>query len=282
MNMKQRLVEIMSQIEAIQRQLGWVVDTEVHKERLKHPISEHHVNHYVYQLAQLKDNLNTHGPAIRCHTCNDTGWVRSQNKDIFSALFGGVNNPCSDCDKGREIKRVRDEKNRKSKEEDDARREQIRLAQAQELDWRIRLIKVCVDDVIEPCIHLLGGEKIRKLEKEYEYLFKRCGNAQEWYQSEYYYLHGVWDKIPPLWEKEARLNWVRETIPFGLKAHEDYYVIEGNLLLKIVGTKRDLEHRIYQTLPAYANSDVLVEGLYKQLQELVSQVLSEQKNTDTK
>jgi|13_taG_2_1085334.scaffolds.fasta_scaffold00002_156 hypothetical protein len=280
MNMKQRLVEMMSEIEAIQRQLGWVVDTEVHKEQLRHPITEYHVNHYAYQLARLKDNLNTHGPARRCYTCNDSGWV--ENKVAFGFVFSVVNNPCSDCDKGREIKKVRDEKNRKAKEEDDARQEQIRLAKAQELDWRIRLIKVCVDDVIEPCIHLLGSEAINMLYKEYEYLFKRCGNAENWYQSEQYHLHGKGDfSIPKLWEKEARLNWVRETIPFGLKAHEDYYVIESNLLLKVAHTKRDLEHRIYQTLPAYANSDVLVEGLYKQLQELVAQVLSEQKNTET-
>jgi len=57
MNMKQRLVEIMSQIEDIQRQLGCIVDTEAHKERLKHPISEHNVNQYVYQLAQLRTAL---------------------------------------------------------------------------------------------------------------------------------------------------------------------------------------------------------------------------------
>ena len=279
--MKQRLVEIMSQIEAIQRQLGCVVDTEVHKEQLKHPISEHHLNHYALYLARLKDNLNTNGPAIRCYNCNDTGWVRSQSQDIFGGIFGGVNNPCSDCDKGREIKRDRDEKNRKAKEEADARQEQIRLAQAQEWKWRGDLYKVCVGDVVSPISDLLDSEDIHKLEREYSYLMDRIYKVHDWYTSEQYHLHGeaVVVSIPHLTEKDARLAWVKETVPFGLKAHEDFYVIESNLLLKIARIQRDLMNRIFNTLPAYANSDEFVESYYKQLQELVAQVLSEEINT---
>lgn len=277
MNMKQRLVEIMSQIEAIQRQLGCVVDTEVHKEQLKHPISEHHLNHYALSLARFKDNLNTNGPAIRCYNCNDTGWVRSQSQDIgIIRIFGGVNNPCSACDKGRQIKRERDEKARKAKERQEARQEQIRLAQGQEYKWRHDLYKVCVEDVMKPISHLLDHETISRLQKEYDYLYNRCMRASSWYQDEQYHLNGKGDfSIPKLWEREARLAWVKETVPFGFKAHEDYYEIEGNLLLKVVGTQRNITHRIYETLPPYAKSDELLEGLYKQLQELVSQVLSD-------
>lgn len=277
MNMKQRCAEIMSEIESIQRQLGWVVETETHKERLKHPISEEDVRWYARDLAQLKDNLNRHGPAIRCRTCNDSGWVKSQAQS-FGGIFGFQNNePCSACDKGREIKRERDEKARKAKEEQEARQEQIRLAQAQEMKWRYDLYKVCVVDVIKG--KDIDFDAISKLERESEYLYKRCMMAQNWYQDEQYHLNGTGDSsIPNLWEREARLAWVKETVPFGFKAHEDYYEIEGNLLLKIARTMNALNHHIFQNLPAYAKSDPFVEAYYKQLQELVAQVLSD---TDT-
>lgn len=274
MNMKQKCAEIMSEIESIQRQLGWVVETETHKERLKHPISEEDVRWYARELAQLKDNLNTHGPAIRCRTCNDRGWVKSQTP---FGIFGFQNNePCTACVKGQQIKRERDEKARKAKEEQEAREEQRRLAQAQEWKWRADLYKVCVEDVMKPIGHLLDHETISKLQKEYDYLYKRCLTAQSWYQDEQYHLNGTGDfSIPKLWEREARLAWVKETVPFGLKAHEGFYEIEGNLLLKVVGTQRNITHRIYETLPPYASGDELLEALYKQLQELVSQVLSD-------
>lgn len=279
--MKQRCAEIMLEIEDIQRQLGWVVDTEAHKERLKHPISEHDVNQYVYQLAQLKDNLNTH---IRCYTCNDTGWVRSQSQDIIYLFGGQSNNPCSDCDKGREIKRVRDDKARKDKEEREAQQEQIRLAQAQELNWRVQIFKVCVDDVVSPISHLLDYETIHMLYKEYDYLCKRCMTAESWYMSEQYHLQGdyIVVSIPHLMEKEARLAWVKETVPFGLKAHEDFYVIEDNLILKIARIRQMISNHIYENLLAYAKSDEFLEAYYKKLQELVAQVLSEERNSDAK
>ena len=272
--MKQRCAEIMSEIESIQRQLGWVVETETHKEVLKHPINEDQLKRYAWNLAQLKDNLNTHGPAIRCHTCKDTGWVKCQTP---FGIFGFQNNePCTACAKGQQIKGERDEKARKAREEQEAREEQRRLAQAQEWKWRADLYKVCVEDVMKPISHLLDHETISKLQKEYDYLYKRCLKAQSWYQDEQYHLNGTGDfSIPNLWDREARLAWVKETVPFGLKAHEDFYVIEGNLLLKVVGTQRSITHRIYETLPPYASGDELVEGLYKHLQELVSQVLSE-------
>ena len=277
--MKQRLVEMMSEIEAIQRQLGRVVDTETHKEVLKHPISEYHIKQYAFTLAQLKDSLKTYGSAIRCHTCNDTGWVRSQNQ--YGITLFEVNNPCLDCDKGLENKRFRDEKNRKAKEEYEAQQERRRLAQAQELNWRVQLLKVCVDDVISPISHLLDYEAINMLYKEYDYLCKRCMTAESWYQDEQYYLHGVGDmSIPNLMKKEARLAWGKETIPFGLKAHEEFYVLEGHLLFKIAQTQKALTQYIYHTLTAYANTDEFLEAYYKQLQDLVSQVLSEQKNTN--
>ena len=278
--MKQRLVEMMSEIEAIQRQLGRVVDTETHKEVLKHPISEYHIKQYAFTLAQLKDSLKTYGSAIRCHTCNDTGWVRSQNQ--YGITLFEVNNPCLDCDKGLENKRFRDEKNRKAKEEYEAQQERRRLAQAQELNWRVQLLKVCVDDVISPISHLLDYEAINMLYKEYDYLCKRCMTAESWYMSEQYHLQGdyIVVSIPHLMEKEARLAWVKETIPFGLKAHEEFYVLEGHLLFKIAQTQKALTQYIYHTLTAYANSDEFLEAYYKQLQDLVSQVLSEQKNTN--
>lgn len=278
--MKQRCAEIMSEIESIQRQLGWVVDTETHKEVLKHPISEHQIRQYSFSLAQLKDNLNKSGPAIRCYTCNDSGWVKGH--DPFGSIFGlqVPNVPCSACDKGRQIKRERDEKARKAKEEQEARQEQIRLAQAQEWKWRADLYKVCVEDVMKPIGHLLDHETISKLQKEYDYLYKRCMKAQSWYQDEQYHFNGTGDfSIPNLWDRDARIAWVKETVPFGLKAHEDFYVIEGNLLLKVVGTQSNITHRIYETLPPYASGDELLEALYKQLQELVAQVLSD---TDAK
>lgn len=274
MNMKQRCAEIMSEIESIQRQLGWVVETETHKEVLKHPINEDQLKRYAYELAQLKDNLNTHGPAIRCHTCKDRGWVKSQTP---FGIFGIDNKePCTACVKGQQIKVERDEKARKAKEEQEAREEQRRLAQAQEWKWRYDLYKVCVEDVMKPIGHLLDHETISKLQKEYDYLYKRCMTVEAWYQDEQYHLNGTGDfSRPHLWEREARLAWVKETVPFGLKAHEDFYAIEGNLLLKVVGTQRNISHRIYETLPPYASGDELLEGLYKHLQELVAQVLSE-------
>ena len=269
MNMKQRCAEIMSEIESIQRQLGWVVETETHKERLKHPISEEDVRRYARDLAQLKDNLNTHGPAIRCRTCNDTGWVKSQCGIIV------INEPCSACDKGRQIKIERDEKARKAKEEQEARQEQIRLAQAQELNWRNSLFKVCVEDVVKPISHLLTPSKISLLQRELDYLYNRCLKAVSWYQDEYFHLNFVEDKIPHLIDKEARLAWVKENVPFALKAHEDYYVIGGNLILKVAQIKQQLTTYIQSSLPAYAKSDPFVEAYYKQLQELVAQVLSD-------
>lgn len=272
--MKRKLAEIMLEIEAVQRQLGWVVETETHKEVLKHPINEDQLKRYAFSLAQLKDNLNTHGPAIRCRTCKDTGWVKSQTP---FGIFGVHNNdPCTACAKGQQIKVERDEKARKAKEEQEAREEQIRLAQAQEWKWRYDLYKVCVEDVMKPISHLLDHETISKLQKEYDYLYKRCMTVESWYQDEQYHLNGTGDfSRPPLWEREARLAWVKETVPFGIKAHEDFYAIEGNLILKVVGTQRNISHRIYETLPPYASGDELLEALYKQLQELVAQVLSE-------
>lgn len=276
MNLKQKCAEIMSEIQTIQKQLGWVVDVESHRERLKYPITEHDIKHYANQLAGFKDCLNKYGPAIKCNLCKDTGWVKSE-KELHHGIInlGYQTTPCLACSKGQQIKKERAEAYA-AKRKEEAKRKETRIKKAKEIDWRNKAFQA-FNELLEPISDLLCTQETLKLEEEYQYLNDRIYKVWDWYVSEQYYLNGQQALllIPNLHDKEKRIAWVKENVPFGLKAHEDFYAIKDNLLLKIKHTQKSVTNCINNDLAPYGAKNKTLESLYKQLQKLVAEVLKE-------
>lgn len=280
MSLKEKCAGIMSEIETIQKQLGWVVNIESHKERLKYPITEHDIKHYANQLAGLKDCLNKYGPVIKCNLCKDTGWVKSEKEFYHGFInFGYQTTPCSACSKGQQIEKVRAEEAEKAltaRRKEEAKRKEARIKKAKEIEWRNKAFQA-FNEVLEPIFDLLHTQEALKLEEEYEYLFNRIYKVWDWYTSEQYYLNGeqAFLSVPNLLDKENRIAWVKENVPFGLKVHEDFYAIKDNLLLKIKHTQKSVINCINDDSAPYGAKNEALESLYKRLQELVAEVLKE-------
>lgn len=266
----------MSEIQTIQKQLGYVVDIESHKERLKYPITEHDIKHYASQLAIFKDCLNKYGPVIKCNLCKDTGWVKSEKEFHYQFInFGYQTTPCSECSKGQQIEKERAEAYA-TKRKEEAKKKEARIKKAKEIDWRNRAFQAFAE-LLEPISDLLSTQEALKLEEEYQYLNDRIYKVWDWYVSEQYYLNGQQALllVPNLHDKEKRIAWVKENVPFGLKAHEDFYAIKDNLLLKIKHTQKSVRNCINADSAPYGAKDKTLESLYKQLQKLVAEVLKE-------
>jgi hypothetical protein len=78
-------------------------------------------------------------------------------------------------------------------------------------------------------------------------------------------------KIVSLDDREERLKWVKEKVPFALKAHEDYYHALDNYpaLYQIEDILVPLRMYVLKSLPAYANDDIYINQEYQKLSSLV-------------
>lgn len=78
-------------------------------------------------------------------------------------------------------------------------------------------------------------------------------------------------KFVSLDDREERLKWVREKVPFALKAHEDYYHALDNypVLYQIKDILPSLHMYVFNDLPAYDQHDFRINHDYERLSSLV-------------
>ena len=234
-----------------------------------------------------------------CNTCNDTGSYRKPYhanatphnlfEDLFGNIFGAWGTvPCPHCAKGAQERRDREQRVRARKAEERRRAQEAETHRLQvEAKWRRDIWKV-IQDLVAPCGEALSFGNLDHLDHRHKRnhlvrLKDKVQLAEEWALNEaldipddgtdwsrsHPNMLGV--KIVSLDDREERLKWVREKVPFALKAHEDYYHALDNypVLYQIEDILPSLRMYIFHSLPAYAKDDVYLNQEYQRLSTLV-------------
>ena len=162
---------------------------------------------------------------------------------------------------------------------------------AQEAKWRLDIWGV-IENLIAPCQEALRYGNLDRLDHRRKRnclvrLKDKVQLAEEWALNEaldipddgtcwsrsHPNMLGV--KIVSLYDREERLEWVKEKVPFALKAHEDYYHALDNYpaLYQIEDTLPFLRRYVFDSLPAYANNDIFLNREYERLNILVEAYL---------
>jgi len=234
---------------------------------------------------------------MTCKICKGTGFYVKNKEveitDLFSQIFDSFfKEPCPYCGRGQQEAKRSEAKRSEAERVREAEAKRVREAEAERVRevarWRHDIWGV-VQDLIAPCQEALSYgnlDRDDKLKKKncLARTLDKIRLAEEWALNEALDIPDdgtSWSRSHPdkiyikafvsLDDRERRLEWVKEKVPFALKAHEDYYHALDNypVIYQIEDIIAPLHKYVFGSLPEGHSSDYTLNQEYERLCPLV-------------